>query len=190
MSDALTLGALSAGGTIYQTERNVQEAAKNRAFQATMSSTAAQRAVADYKAAGLNPALAYDRSASSPGGAQAQIGDPVNAGISSALRAREVAQNLANQRATESLINAQRDKTVREAANAETEGHILDTQKRLNLRAFESDVQSRVATGAAAALAIPGLRNQAEWEQFLGKISPGLASARSLAEIIRMMTRR
>lgn len=47
------------------------QAAKNREYQTYMSNTAVQRGMADLKAAGINPILAYTYSASSPSGATA-----------------------------------------------------------------------------------------------------------------------
>lgn len=93
---ALIGGAFGLAGTGISSALQVREARKNRAFQERMSSTAYQRGMKDMRAAGLNPLLAYSKGgASTPGGAQAQIGDFGKA-ANTAVQAMQAKATVAN----------------------------------------------------------------------------------------------
>lgn len=75
---------------------NAAEAEKNRTWQTEMSNTAWQRAIADMKAAGINPILAAQQGgASTPGGSSASISSGSGA-ITSAPSASAAGGNVGN----------------------------------------------------------------------------------------------
>jgi len=124
---------------------NAEEAAKNRGYQTEMSNTQYQRAMADMKAAGLNPMLAASQGgAGTPSGATASgggassgtasVGAPsgstasgvmartdsaMGAAINTGFTAQKLGGELENMKATNALTQAQTAKTLA-GVNTET----------------------------------------------------------------------
>lgn len=199
-------GVLGTAGQIATNNSNRDIAREQMQFQERMSNTSAQRSVADYTAAGLNPALAYDKGASSPSGASATIGNSVESGVSSAQSAASLfsqlqAMKIAQQQ-SDADVGVKSAQTLNLRANAadtlgfdlpevgRTAGAKSPQQLKLELLqgTVPSDIASRKARAALDALNVPKAQAEADfYKNFLGKASPfGAAGATSLKNLIEI----
>lgn len=111
---AAIAGISSFFGARSANKANRQEAQRNRDFQERMRNTSWQAGLADMRAAGLNPALAYSQGgASTPSGSTARMNDAVTPAVSSAMQMRQMTQAL---KLTEEQIG--KTKAERESAQA------------------------------------------------------------------------
>lgn len=183
------LGILGAGGQIQTNAANRAMAREQMNFQERMSSTAAQRSVADFRAAGLNPALAYENVASSPGGASATMGNAVSSGQSAATGFTQLQMQRQQNLADLALKKAQAG-----AATASADASTEEARLKGQLWDFNHDMNPHLlGVQAAEALLrqylLPGAKNTAEFDRNLGQIRPGLSAAKTLSEILKMWRR-
>jgi hypothetical protein len=184
----LITAAASAGGTILQNKANAREAQKNRDFQERMSSTAAQRAQEDFRKAGLNPALAYQHTSSTPSGSTAQFDNPAEKGIHSALAARRMQMELrqADENIKSTIAQTRMYRALGDKANTE----VTNLDKELEFKtAFQPyELRQRELTNLLTAAALPAAKNEAAWQSKLGIMAPALNtllnSGKSLTQIL------
>jgi len=153
----------------------------NRSRQ-NMADNAHQREVEDLRKAGLNPILSGTGGA---GSAVAQVEDAIGPAVNSALTQRVVAQELANMRSQQRLLNTQELKASWEADIAQTmataqrnSAHALAQEQ---LRAIGLDNEARAAD-------LRGRINTAEFEdKRLGDVFKGSFKDWQLGDIRRML---
>lgn len=101
---AVAAGLSLLGGVLGNRSRS-KEADKNRRFQERMRNTSWQAGVADMEKAGLNPALAYTQGgAASPSGSMASQDDVISGAVSSAMDAKRLKSQLANDKGQRELM--------------------------------------------------------------------------------------
>ncbi len=163
----------SARDRLFQSE----EAQKSRTFSERMRNTSWQAGIADMEAAGVNPALAYSSGgASAPmgdagSGSGANLEDAITPGLSSAMQAKRMSQELKVMKAQEREIEARTGAIGVSNAYIINQGNTLDSQR--------AGVD---LTNQSILLGMPGLRNISRFES--GRYGQGTRTIRSLLQSV------
>jgi len=220
MLPVIALGAGMAAASMYSSSQtnaanermanaasdfNREEAQKNRDFQQVMSNTAYQRTVHDMRKAGINPMLAINQGgASTPAGGTATASAPIpkqdvlgkgmQAGVSSAIEATRIQNELTNsesqrglnastiktQGSQQSVNNANSAKTIAETNQLPLKNELIKTQTQSLKNNLEADLAEAKLRKATA-------EKDAEWVDYdrgVKTVQPFINSAATAAQAL------